>query len=101
MAGGKVDLHPELQVVDEPEQPKLQASLETELTDIYPACVVSRYAARKARDNEEMKKTVLPQSNEISPQEQSLDTVVADLPRGCDCSRNSSELTTIKRSIDD
>ena len=28
LAGGKVNLHPELQVVDEPEQPKPQESLE-------------------------------------------------------------------------
>ena len=36
LAGGKADLHPELQVVDEPEQPKPQESLEKEPTDIYP-----------------------------------------------------------------
>ena len=35
LAGGKVNLNPELQVIDEPEQ------LENGHTDIYPACVVT------------------------------------------------------------
>ena len=52
LAGGKVDLHPELLVVDEPEQPKPQESLEP--TDIYPACVVTRSAAHKARGSKGM-----------------------------------------------
>ena len=47
-------MHPELQVVDEPEQPKPQESLEKEATDIYPACVVIRSAACKARGSEGM-----------------------------------------------
>ena len=44
LAGGKVNLNPELQVIDEPEQ---QLSLENEQTDIYPACVVTQLAARE------------------------------------------------------
>jgi len=50
-AGGKVNVNPELQVVDEP---KLQGMVETESTDIYPACVVTRSAARRARNNGEV-----------------------------------------------
>ena len=54
LAGGKVDLHPELQVVDKPEQPRPQESLEKEPTDIYPACVVTRSAAHNARGSKGM-----------------------------------------------
>ena len=54
LAGGEVNLHPELQVEDEPEQPKPQESLEKEPTDTYLACVVTRSAAHKARASEGM-----------------------------------------------
>jgi len=44
LAGGKVNVNPELQIMDEPE------TVEAESKDIYPACVVTRSAARRARD---------------------------------------------------
>ena len=75
LAFGKVDLHLEMQVVEKPEQP-----METEPTDFDPACTVTKSTVCKVGDNEEMKKKVLPQSNEISPQEKSLNTVATDLP---------------------
>ena len=74
LAGGKVDLHPKLQVVDEPEQPKPQESLEKEPTDIYLECVVTRSAARKARGS---KGTTT--SDVSNTQAESLDMVTTDV----------------------
>ena len=74
LAGGKVDLHPELQVVDEPELPKPQESLEKEPTDIYLACAVTRSVARKARGS---KGTMT--SNVSNNQVESLDIATADV----------------------
>jgi len=49
LAGGKVNVNPELQVMDEPK------TVEVESKDIYPACVVTRSAAaRKVRDKGEV-----------------------------------------------
>ena len=79
LAGRKVDIYPELQVIDEPEQLKFQGTLEMEPTDIYLACVITRSAAHKARNNEEMKKIELSQFNDISPQAESLNTVTNDM----------------------
>ena len=74
LAGGKVDLHPKLQVVDVPEQPKPQESLEKEPTDIYPACVVTRSAACKTRGS----KRVMT-SDVSNTQAESLDMVTTDV----------------------
>ena len=76
LAGGKVDVNPELQVIDEPEQPKFQGVLETESIDIFPACVMTRFVARKARGNDELTETVVPQSNNTSSQ---TEPVTADM----------------------
>jgi len=65
LAGGKVNVNPELQVIDEP---KLQGMVETESTDIYPACVVTRSAARRARDNSEVNEVVVSQSDDSRSQ---------------------------------
>ena len=70
LAGGKVVLHPELQVVDEPQQPKPQEPLE-EPTDIYPVCVST---ARKARGSKGMTT-----SGVSNTQVESLDMVTTDV----------------------
>ena len=69
-----VDLHPELQVVDELEQPKPQESLEKEPTDICPAYVVTRSAACKARGSKGMMT-----SDVSNTQAESLDMVTTDV----------------------
>ena len=74
LAGVKVDLHPELQVVHEPKQPKPQESLEKEPTDIYLVCVVTRPAAHKARDSKGMMT-----SHISNTQAESLDMVTTDV----------------------
>ena len=81
LAGGRIDLHPELQVVDEPEGTKHTESLEKDPTDVYPACVVTRSAARKARCPEGMRPGEVPSSVE-SP-----DVAVADMLSGKEAER--------------
>ena len=52
LAGSKVNVQPELQVMDEPE-PEPQGLADGEIS-MFPACVVTRAAARRARDSREM-----------------------------------------------
>ena len=53
LAGSKVDLQPELQVVDDPEELEPQELSAAETAAVFPPCVVTRAAAQRARDGKE------------------------------------------------
>ena len=53
LAGSRVKLQPELQVVDEP-VPDPQGLSVDETTIVFPSCVMTRAAARRARDSKEV-----------------------------------------------
>ena len=75
MAGSKVDLQPELQVVDDPEELEPQELSAAETAAVFPSCVVTRAAAQRARDGKEEVKEPNDFSSKDNSSPCSVDTV--------------------------
>ena len=77
MAESKVDLQPELQVVDDPEELESQKLAAAETAAVFPSCVVTRDAAQRTRDEKEEAKEPNDFSSKDNSSPCSVDTTIS------------------------
>ena len=105
LARSKVDLQPELQVIDDPEELEPQGFSVAVKSTIFPSCVVTRAAAQRARDSKEKAKELSDFNSSNNSSSCSVDAtiLVGDGNGGTNSdkiSKNHTKFSTIKSSTD-